>query len=118
MTAVFATAAALVLTRCDRSPQIDDSGPVAGWDHWGGDEGGRRHSPLTQITPRNVQSLHVAWTYRIGAVGDQADSPTPQAESRRMLSGHGAQDLLPALEATPILAGRLYSARVATRLSR
>jgi quinoprotein glucose dehydrogenase len=102
--------AATALAACGRSP-VDDTGPVAGWDHWGNDPGGQRHSPLTQITPQNVDELKVAWTYRIGAVSDQAESPTPQGAARRMLAeGMAPEGLkLPALEATPILAeGRLY----------
>lgn len=50
------------------NPAIDYSGPVAGWDAWGGDQGGSRFSPLTQITPDNVWALKPAWTYRIGMV--------------------------------------------------
>ena len=41
---------------------------VAGWDSYGGDAGGRRHSPLDQITPDNVANLEVAWTYHHGDV--------------------------------------------------
>ena len=47
--------------------------PVAfgqGWPHYGGDEGGSRFSPLTQITRDNVDKLELAWQYRTGAVRD------------------------------------------------
>jgi quinoprotein glucose dehydrogenase len=47
--------------------------PVAfgqGWPHYGGDEGGSRFSPLTQITRDNVDKLELAWQYRTGAVKD------------------------------------------------
>ncbi|MDE2196525.1 MAG: pyrroloquinoline quinone-dependent dehydrogenase [Gammaproteobacteria bacterium] len=40
-----------------------------GWSHYGGDPGGTRYSPLTQITPVNVRNLEVAWTYRTGDTG-------------------------------------------------
>ena len=36
----------------------------ADWPYYGGDAGGTRFSPLTQITAANVESLTVAWTYR------------------------------------------------------
>jgi quinoprotein glucose dehydrogenase len=36
------------------------------WTVWGGNDGGSRFSPLTQITPQNVAALKVAWVYRTG----------------------------------------------------
>jgi quinoprotein glucose dehydrogenase len=39
------------------------------WLHYGNDQGGSRFSPLTQITPDNVDSLELAWTYRTGTPG-------------------------------------------------
>jgi len=51
------------VTSCKQKQDIDYSGPVAGWDHFGGDTGGTRFSPLTQITPDNVDQLKVAWVY-------------------------------------------------------
>src|SRR5580704_13370037 len=36
------------------------------WRFYGGDAGGRRSSPLTQITRQNVGSLKRAWTYHMG----------------------------------------------------
>jgi quinoprotein glucose dehydrogenase len=71
-------------------PVIAYDGPVAGWEAWGGDPGGSRYSPLTQITPQNVSALKPAWTYHVGAID------APKASS-------------PTFEATPITAeGRLY----------
>lgn len=88
---------AIALGGCDKDAEIDYQGPVAGWEHWGGDEGGRRFSPLTQITPDNVQHLEKAWTYRLGEVEDK-------------------DNVSPTLEATPVLGGgRLY---VCTGLNR
>jgi quinoprotein glucose dehydrogenase len=40
--------------------------PAAAWEHWGGDRGGTRFSPLQQITPDNVGSLVRAWEFRTG----------------------------------------------------
>lgn len=36
------------------------------WPVYGHDPGGQRFSPLTAITPANVSSLKIAWTYRTG----------------------------------------------------
>ena len=38
-------------------------GPSSDWPHYGGGPEQIRYSPLTQITPANVTSLKVAWTY-------------------------------------------------------
>jgi quinoprotein glucose dehydrogenase len=35
----------------------------ADWPHYGGGPDQSRYSPLTQITPANVGTLRVAWTY-------------------------------------------------------
>src|SRR6202140_1045668 len=40
--------------------------PALAWEHWGGDRGGMRFSPLTQITPANVGNLVRAWEFRTG----------------------------------------------------
>jgi quinoprotein glucose dehydrogenase len=42
------------------------STPALAWEHWGGDRGGTRFSPLDQITPANVGSLIRAWEFRTG----------------------------------------------------
>ena len=36
------------------------------WEHYGNDAGGTRFSPLTQITPQNVNQLKVAWVADTG----------------------------------------------------
>ena len=68
--------------------RVDDSGPVAGWPAWGGDAGGSRHSPLTQITRENVGRLELAWRFH---TGDVADGSRTRGKS--------------VFEATPILDG-------------
>src|SRR5882724_11728956 len=40
------------------------------WPYYGGDAGGMRYSPLTQINPRNVATLKVAWVFHTGDVSD------------------------------------------------
>ncbi|MBS0473060.1 MAG: pyrroloquinoline quinone-dependent dehydrogenase [Proteobacteria bacterium] len=44
-----------------------------GWPTYGGDQGGQRFSPATQITPANVKNLAVAWTYSTGDMKSHAD---------------------------------------------
>src|SRR5260370_4813690 len=48
------------------------------WEHWGGDRGGMRFSPLTQITPANVGDLVRAWEFRTGDL----DSRAPEVMKR------------------------------------
>ena len=43
-----------------------DSQPDEDWRSYGRSQFGQRYSPLTQITPANVKSLKVAWTFRTG----------------------------------------------------
>ncbi len=89
--AAWFAAIALSLATFAASAQIDNSGPIAGWDDWGNTAGGLRYSPLNQITPQNVGKLKVAWTYHFGPSVTQAKFP------------------LFTLEVTPIIAeGRMY----------
>lgn len=67
---------------------LDMEGPVAEWQRYGGDEGGTRFSPLTQIDPLNVRRLDLAWSYRTGDVSDGSDYPSGSS-----------------FETTPIVAG-------------
>ena len=46
--------------------------PASAWEHWGGDRGGSRFSPLTQITPDNVGNLVRAWEFRTGDLDTRA----------------------------------------------
>src|ERR1044072_4091741 len=48
-----------------RQPDDDE----AAWGSYGGDPGGNRHSPLTQISRQNIERLKIAWTYRTGELG-------------------------------------------------
>ncbi len=81
-----AVAALLALAACDAPISYD--GPTAGWPVYGGDTGGTRHSPLTQITRENVDRLEVAWTFH---TGDVLDGTTTRGKS--------------AFENTPVLLG-------------
>jgi quinoprotein glucose dehydrogenase len=62
--------AMLVLLACRGQVEVDFSGPVAGWPHYGADAGGSKFSPLTQITPGNAAALELAWEFRTGDVAD------------------------------------------------
>jgi quinoprotein glucose dehydrogenase len=85
----FAVAVCL-LGACAERPK-NGSEPVSEWPHYGQSQAGLRYSPLTQITPANVGDLEIAWMYRIGGL--------PKIEGL----------LMPALEATPIVAdGRMF----------
>lgn len=58
------SALAVLATGCSDEPRpLDLTGPTAGWPTYGGDPGGTRYSPLTQITPENVTELEIAWTF-------------------------------------------------------
>ncbi|MEH2614955.1 pyrroloquinoline quinone-dependent dehydrogenase [Bradyrhizobium sp. AZCC 1693] len=46
--------------------------PAFAWEHWGGDRGGSRFSPLNQITPDNVGNLVRAWEFRTGDLDARA----------------------------------------------
>src|SRR6187399_323029 len=48
--------------------------PALAWEHWGGDRGGMRFSPLAQITPANVGKLVRAWEFRTGDLERRAPS--------------------------------------------
>jgi quinoprotein glucose dehydrogenase len=85
----LAVALALAGLGCERpAAPVDYSGPVAGWPAWGGDEGGSRYSPLTQIDRENVGRLELAWSFH---TGDVADGSRARGKS--------------AFQATPILDG-------------
>jgi quinoprotein glucose dehydrogenase len=47
---------------------------IADWPYYGGDAGGSRYSPLTQINKSNVAKLKVAWEYHTGDVSDGSDN--------------------------------------------
>jgi len=61
---------ASVAASCQRVDPIDFGGPTAEWPAYGGDAGGLRYSPLTQIHRGNVAQLEVAWVHHSGDVSD------------------------------------------------
>ena len=54
--------------------------PALAWEHWGGDRGGQRFSPLIQITPANVGNLVRAWEFRTGDL--EARTPAVMARTK------------------------------------
>jgi quinoprotein glucose dehydrogenase len=52
------------------------------WPTFGHDAGGRRYSPLTQINPKNVAGLKIAWVYQLKAptLADSHLRPTGSLE--------------------------------------
>jgi len=49
--------------------------PRSDWPVYGGDVRGDRYSPLTQITPRNVGTLKLAWRFDIAEQGEPETNP-------------------------------------------
>jgi quinoprotein glucose dehydrogenase len=73
------------------------------WPTYGHDAGGMRHSPLTEITPANVSSLEIAWTYHMKPEGF-----VPAAGGGR---GRGGDSSLRPSETTPlVIDGVMYIA--------
>jgi quinoprotein glucose dehydrogenase len=82
-------AAVLLAALCVATPA---SAADPGWTDYGGDPGGQRYSRARQITPANVSTLAVAWSFSTGDM-------TTHADVMKRAS----------FENTPILAeGRLY----------
>jgi len=45
------------------------------WLNYGGDYGSQRHSPLTQVTPTNVDQLAVQWAFQTNQLGKFESTP-------------------------------------------
>jgi quinoprotein glucose dehydrogenase len=56
-------------------PAASSPVPAGEWLAYGRDPGGKRYSPLAQITPQNVERLQPAWTYRTGDVRGRPGDP-------------------------------------------
>ncbi len=57
------------------APGANTQMPPGDWHVYGRTAFGQRHSPLTQITPQNVDKLQVAWQFRTGDLRGQAGDP-------------------------------------------
>jgi quinoprotein glucose dehydrogenase len=91
----------------------------ANWPTYNRDPGGTRFSPLTEITPANVATLEVAWTYHMkpaaapapaptgSAVPESSDPPPPSAASSNQSRGRRGYA---SSESTPLVVnGTLYT---------
>ena len=54
---------------------LDGFANPARWLTYSGDYSGRRHSPLTQITPANASQLAAQWTFQTGVAGKFEATP-------------------------------------------
>ena len=87
---------------CEGGAPVDDSGPVASWPAYGGDAGGLRYSPLTQITRENVNQLEVAWRFKTDSLGPWPEvnlESTPLMVNGRVFSTGGTRANVHALDA-------------------
>src|SRR5258705_7111872 len=67
-----AQTAAPLVTSQDLLDGLKDPGK---WLTYGGDYSSHRHSPLTQITPENVNQLTPQWTFQTGTTGSFQTTP-------------------------------------------
>jgi quinate dehydrogenase (quinone) len=77
---IYSVGSSLLLPASEGGVGRDDlSTAVTDWRHYGRTPSGTRFAPLAQITPGNVETLEVAWTFRMGDairdIGDHQDTP-------------------------------------------
>lgn len=113
--AILATSSAFAQSK---APELSKE-----WPTYGHDSGGMRFSPLTEITPANVGTLKVAWTYHMkpegfvapagrggfgapgrGPVGDNPDAPPAAGRGR----GRGGAGFLPSGDTPLVINGVMY----------
>jgi quinoprotein glucose dehydrogenase len=75
-----------------------DTPDASDWEQYGNDPGGTRFSPLTQLTRANVGKLAPAWSFRVGARGQQMEV-TPLKIDRMLYLCSSLNDVI-ALDAT------------------
>ncbi len=81
--------------------------PSNEWPTYGHDPGGQRFSPLTQVTPANVDRLQVAWVYHMRPAPSTDSASTPGAGQGRG-GGRGGSGFASS-ETTPIVVdGLMY----------
>jgi quinoprotein glucose dehydrogenase len=73
---VVALASLLLIAATSVPPSAAEpaDGAIADWPYYGGDAGGSRYSPLTQIDRNSVGGLKIAWEYHTGDVSDGSDN--------------------------------------------
>lgn len=89
-----------VLAACAAFGTTAVAAPAPGdWPNVGRDQGGQRHSPLTQISPTNVGQLKEAWVYHM-----QTDAAKSAAAGRRS----GAAGLRVSESIPLVIGGTMY----------
>ena len=84
-------------------PEVKGPLPADEWRYYGHDPGGRRYSPLRDITADNVSKLQRVWTHRMGEV-ERLPNVSPDSEP-------------PGFQATPLVVDNvLYFATPSSRL--
>src|SRR5688572_7019309 len=73
--ATIATAAGLSAQSISNKDLLDGLANTTTWLTYSGDYSGRRHSPLTQITPANAGQLAPQWTFQTGVAGKFEATP-------------------------------------------
>ena len=73
--------ASVTLAAQTAAPQVTSQDLLDGlkdptkWLTYGGNYSGHRHSPLTQVTPENVNQLSAQWTFQTGTLGSFQTTP-------------------------------------------
>src|SRR4029079_6286502 len=103
---VVAASAATALAYSNLVAQSRAAAASSEWPTYGHDAGGQRFSPLTQITPANVDRLQVAWVYHMRpAPAPDSTAPSGGGQGRGGRGGSG----FASSETTPIVAdGLMY----------
>ena len=87
--AMLVAAGALVVAQTQKTAAVD---PAKEWPTYGHDSGGMRFSPLTELTPKNVDQLKVAWVYHLTPPRPAgASGAAPAAEGRGRGRGNAAE---------------------------
>ena len=74
-------AALAALCQASAADEVRDRA-IGDWPYYGGDAGGSRYSPLTQINPANVGKLAQVWEFHTGDVSDGSmDRPRSEFEA-------------------------------------
>src|SRR5215211_1354237 len=83
--AITTVTAAALIAQAPSTPPPASTAAAGDWPTYNRDPGGTRFSPLTDVTPANVATLDVAWTYHMKPAAAPA---TPAASTP---AGHEEQ---------------------------
>jgi quinoprotein glucose dehydrogenase len=106
-TLAISLAATLTSTGCvPAAPNAAVSTSASEWAHYGGDAGGRKYSPLSDINRKNVARLELAWVVRTG------DFPPEVFDASRHRAGGQREDGTPIQPRTGRACGSCHSTNV------